>query len=58
MNRIPKIVLFIVVSLKACYTKSHLSWIQDFGKRNEKRKLVDFGMDCIRMNNFYKSPFS
>lgn len=25
---------------------------------NEKRKLVDFGVDCMRMNNFFKeSPF-
>lgn len=24
---------------------------------NGKRKLVDFGLDCIRMNNFYKGPF-
>jgi hypothetical protein len=23
---------------------------------NGRRKLVDFGVDCIRRNNFYKGP--
>lgn len=46
MNRILKIVLLIVVPLKACCTKSRLSWIQDFWKMNGKRKLVDFGVGC------------
>lgn len=58
MNRILEIVLLIVVSLKACCTKSHLSWIQDFQKMNGKRKLVGFAVDCIRRNGFYKGPFS